>query len=389
MKVLFLTHSFPRFATDPVGSFVLRLAVALAPLGVEVRVLAPGAPGLGGLDRFEGITVERFRYAPRRLETLAYTGTMRQQVAASWSARLALGGLLAAGYAHGMRSCREFGPDLVHAHWWFPGGLVGRWLRREGLRPLVTTLHGSDLRLAEGSALGASLMRGVLNASDAVTAVSSWLAEAASALAPGVVPAVVPMPVHTDLFPAGAESGRTRLLFVGKLNPQKGSEYLFRALARMRQRLEVDIVVGIGSDEAAARARATELGIADRLRWHPLLPQIELARLYRGASALVMPATDEGLGLVAVEAQLSGTPVVGFRSGGLPDVVAHEATGLLVAPRDDVALAAALDRVVTQPEEAMRWGREGRRRALERFAPEAAARSFRQIYDRVLTGAGR
>src|SRR5205085_8776073 len=90
VKVLFLAHSFPRYAADPVGSFVLRLATALRDVGVTVRVVAPSAPGLAATDEFEGIRVDRFRYAPARLETLAYAGTMRDQVRASWGARLAL-----------------------------------------------------------------------------------------------------------------------------------------------------------------------------------------------------------------------------------------------------------------------------------------------------------
>src|SRR5437879_3447589 len=65
LNVLFLTHSFPREPADPVGSLVLRLAVALRDADINVQVMAPGAPGLASRDLFEGILVERFRYAPR------------------------------------------------------------------------------------------------------------------------------------------------------------------------------------------------------------------------------------------------------------------------------------------------------------------------------------
>src|SRR5437660_2654278 len=165
MKVLYLAHSFPRYPTDPVGSFVLRLAVALEELGVEVRVIAPGAADLPPTDVFEGVRVDRFRYAPAGFETLAYSGTMRQQVMESWTSRVAMVTFLAANYFTARRSRQSFPADVVHAHWWFPGGLVGSWLRRPWRAPLVTTMHGSDLRLAQASPLARRLFRHVLKAS--------------------------------------------------------------------------------------------------------------------------------------------------------------------------------------------------------------------------------
>ena len=76
MRALFLTHNFPRFAGDPVGSFVLRLAVGLKTHGIDVHVVGPAAPDIPAEEVIEGIAVTRFRYAPRALEKLAYTGTM-------------------------------------------------------------------------------------------------------------------------------------------------------------------------------------------------------------------------------------------------------------------------------------------------------------------------
>ena len=90
MRALFLTHSFPRQPGDAAGSFVLRLAVALRDQGVDVHVVAPSGDHLPATDRFDGIPVERFRYAPRRYEKLAYAGNMHTQVRDSWGAKLAL-----------------------------------------------------------------------------------------------------------------------------------------------------------------------------------------------------------------------------------------------------------------------------------------------------------
>src|SRR3954467_6759369 len=80
LAVVFLAHAYPRYAGDPVGSFVHNLAVALRTEGIDVTVVAPGARDVAAFERLDGIPVHRFRYAPRRLETLAYTGTMSAQV---------------------------------------------------------------------------------------------------------------------------------------------------------------------------------------------------------------------------------------------------------------------------------------------------------------------
>src|SRR4029079_755247 len=96
VRVLFLTHAYPRFAGDPVGSFIANLAVALRDEGVDVIVSAPSAPDLPLHDSLDGIRIERFRYAPRRMETLAYTGTMGAQVKESVQGKLAMAAYLAA-----------------------------------------------------------------------------------------------------------------------------------------------------------------------------------------------------------------------------------------------------------------------------------------------------
>ena len=135
MRALFLTHSFPRQPGDAAGSFVLKLAVALRDQGIDVHVVAPSADHLPATDRFDGIPVERFRYAPRRYEKLAYAGNMHTQVRDSWGARLALLGFLGSEFGSAVRARRVFEPDVVHAHWWFPGGLVGTWDTPSPRRP--------------------------------------------------------------------------------------------------------------------------------------------------------------------------------------------------------------------------------------------------------------
>jgi len=198
VKVLFLTHSFPRFVGDAPGSFLLRLAQALKETGTEVRVIAPAARDLAPREDLKGIHVERFRYAPRSMETHAYTGNMAQDVAGSFTAKLALTSFIGSELMSSAWERRSFKPDVIHAHWWFPSGVVGMTLASLSGRPLVTTLHGTDLRLAKQITASQSVFKRVVRKSSAVTAVSSWLASEASTMVAGIDIEVAPMPVATE-----------------------------------------------------------------------------------------------------------------------------------------------------------------------------------------------
>ena len=386
MRVLFLAHAYPRYDTDPVGSFVGNLAVALRDRGVDVTVSAPSAAGLAPFERVNGIPVHRFRYAPDRYETLAYTGTMGAQVRDTVSGKIAMLSYLVAAYraAHALTRREQF--DLVHAHWWFPGGLVASALARATRLPFVTTLHGSDLRLATTFPFGRRLFARVAREGRAMTAVSTWLARGAEQLAPGRSVVVAPMPVLTDLFHPGEARESDLMLFVGKLTEQKGLARLLRAMALMRQHARLAVVGAGRVDDAALRALADELGLTDRIQWLPLLTQQELAVQYRRAAIHVVPALDEGLGLTAVESLLSETPVVGFRSGGLPDIVPDGIAGRLVAPGDERALAAALDAVLADPHARHAMGVAGRAHAEERFGAAAASERYAALYRAAVRG---
>ena len=194
------------------------------------------------------------------------------------------------------------------------------------------------------------------------------------------------MPVAADLFtPPVSGAPRAGVLFVGRLTRQKGVDTLLRAAQRVGAPLTI---CGAGPEEAALRTLAGELGIAPRVRWLATQPQVRLAALYREAAVVAMPSREEGLGLVAVEAGLCGTPVVGFRSGGLIDVVDDGATGYLVPTGDASALADAIDRVTGDVALARALGTAARDRAA-RFTPDAVAARYRAVYDRVMaSGAG-
>lgn len=404
MRILFVTHNIPRVAGDAAGSFILRLAIALRDLGARVDVLAPGGSGLAPHEAIEGIEIRRVPYGRPDQMTLAHTGTMADAVRSSWGGRVALLRLLRALRREAARlvaQARAAGApyDVVHAHWWFPAGLALWRARLAGAPPQVITMHGSDVRLARAVRPAHPLMRAVLRAATVRTAVSSWLADEASQIVPGAEIRVGPMPIDMRLFtdeastdpPPGTATGqaaadeahaqRNDLLFVGRLNRQKGLQDLLDAMAceplstRRVPVVHLD-VIGDGPDRPRLEAHARAIGIADRIRWHGALPQPRLVPFYRRAAVVVVPSREEGLGLVAVEAQLCRAPVVAYASGGLPDVVQPGAGGALVPVGDVRALAAAIGELLEDPDRRDRAGAIAQAAMRSRFAPEAVGTQY-------------
>jgi glycosyltransferase involved in cell wall biosynthesis len=195
------------------------------------------------------------------------------------------------------------------------------------------------------------------------------------------------MPADVTRFtPANADRVPGRFLFVGRLNVQKGLADLLEALAWTPSHVTLD-VVGAGEEGPALRAQADRLGVGSRVNWIGSVTRTELPALYRRAQALVIPARNEGLGLVAVESQLCRTPVIAYRSGGLTDVVHPDWGGMLVPPGDARSLAEAMRCLDEEPDVVGGRGAAARAKMLDRFAPSAVAASYRELYRHVLSAA--
>ncbi len=320
---------------------------------------------------------------------------MHEQVLHSWRARARLLSFIAASRRAVRHAVRRFGPDVVHAHWWFPGGLV-LWPPMRGTPPAVLTSHGTDLFLLDRFSAARPLARRIVRAAAQVTVISTPLVPRVRALGvPDERITVVPMPLDRAAFASAPVAAGTpgRLLFVGRLIERKGAEYALRAVAELvRQGRAVTLtIIGDGPERPALERLAGELGVADRTRFEGALPPDEVARRYRECGILVMPAvTDwkgeqEGFGMVLVEGMSAGVPIVATRSGGIPDVIRDGDTGLLVPERDASALAAAVGRLLDDAPLRARLGAGAARDVRERFDPASIARTFEQVYRRALT----
>jgi D-inositol-3-phosphate glycosyltransferase len=305
------------------------------------------------------------------------------------------------------------GLDLLHGHYWMSGWVGRQASRRLGI-PLVQTFHTlarvKNDALAPGDRPEPPLRLAAEDriVADAAAVVAATDSEAAVLLgryraAPGrlhVVEPGVDLEVFGDHLDANAArqalGGGRIILFAGRLQPLKGPDLAVRTLAALDRLLPPDglptrlvIVGGPSGDEPgpasphALRSLAAQLGVADRVAFLSPRPQTELAALYRAADAVLVPSHSESFGLVALEAQACGTPVVGADIGGLRHAVGSHGGGTLVAGRDPQAWARAVLPYLVDARVRAAASEAGRRNALGHGWARAAAQTL-DVYRRTL-----
>jgi glycosyltransferase involved in cell wall biosynthesis len=388
VRVLVVTHNYPRFAGDPAGAYVARLARAAVAAGAEVTILAPHAPGTAEYEAAGPVHIHRFRYAPEAWERVGYRGDARARTLLAPATLLLLPLYLTAFRRVARRLVREIHPDVIHAHWWFPGG----WVAAGAGVPYLITSHGSDARLLDGL-VARQVARSVFRGAARVTAASTFLAgDLAARLPPLASPILVtPMPIDVAAFEAGRAAPKAtppRILYAGNLVASKGVDVLVRAVARLAQRnIPCELkVLGQGPELVRLQALARELGLADRVTWAPFVGQDRMPAEYGASTVTVLPSRGkaEGLGLTLVEALLAGSSVVGTPAGGIPEVIRDDETGLLAQDGDAAHLADQLARLLTDARLRARLTDAGAAAVRARFAPDAAARTFLDLYHRIV-----
>jgi glycosyltransferase involved in cell wall biosynthesis len=385
MRVLLIANTLPPRDVSGVGEQVLQLAAGLRELGDEVVVLGRGPNGAAGPKVLFPLTV----------------------VPAAW------------------RALRRFRPDVVQVHE-SDGALAALLVRAARVlvepRPLLSALlqvsYVEELRAVrpltapDGRVLGRpgkvevrfrrlkapfQILLGLITARAADRVLAPSAATAAEIRRDyrvedvGVIPNVTGGLAIAPPVPAGEAEGEPGyLLFVGRLRIRKGVEVLLEALRQLKGRFPGAVlrIAGDGEHRAALEARTRELGLAEAVTFLGSCGAPRVRALLRGAAALVVPSTYEGMPLVVLEALEAGVPVVASRVSGIPEVVVDGEAGWLVPPEEPDALAAALAEVLGNPAEAARRGEAGRRRVDAFYRPAVAARLWRAAIEDGVGGAG-
>ncbi|MBD3333591.1 glycosyltransferase [candidate division GN15 bacterium] len=386
VRLLCLTHNFPRYRGDYAGVFIDLLSRRLVEHGIHSTIIAPHYPDAPEYEERDELVIYRFRYTAREKdETLAYGGAMQK-------ALLSLGGMFK--FRHFLKRFRQTAlkiiaeqePDVIAGHWLMPAGIVMKQLSRRVNLPMVLSSHGTDVRLvSKFGGLSYRYFGDLGRRLERWTFVSSYLREQILSIDPRLVSIAetLPLPHNEEVFYRDKTVNREPYLVVAvtRYTEQKRVDQLIRAfgqVADMQKEAHLALY-GAGPLEDNIAELIEENSLSGSVSMHPPVAQEKLREVYNRASVVVLNSVNEGFGLALSEAMLCGAAVIGTRSGGIVDIIKHEKTGLLIPPDNETALARAIGRLLQNEALRDRLAEAGYEHARTTYASQALAGRYAEI----------
>ncbi len=407
MKILMLTSSYPKFRGDVTAPFIESIATHIAARGHTVHVVLPEHRELRRAAIEDGVHFHTFRYAPHpRWMHWGYAESLRADVKIKRSMYL-LAPIVFASALHELNriTAREKF-DVIHAHWVLPNAPMAAFAARKRRVPLVVSLHGSDVFVAEKWKLLGAAARWCFARADAITASSDNLLGRALALgAPEQKSEFIPYGADLKAFHVnGQDAQRVRahlhfdsdelmILAVGRLVYKKGFDFLVQSLAQVlpdapNARL---VFAGDGDLRAELEQRAETLGLRSHITFAGMVARAEIPAYFAAADIIAVPSVRDdagnvdGLPNVALEAMAAGKPLVASRVAGLAQVVHDRENGLLVDEKNPRQLADAILQLARDAEMRKRLGAEGRAHVREVLNWDNVARKFISVYQKAMS----
>jgi N-acetyl-alpha-D-glucosaminyl L-malate synthase BshA len=286
--------------------------------------------------------------------------------------------------------------DLLHMHYAIPHATAA-YLAREMLKPsrylpFVTTLHGTDITLVGSRKSFLPITRFSIAQSDALTAISNYLADETCRIFGNCTVEVIPNFINADDYRRRenaalrrelAPNGEKLLIHVSNFRPVKRIDDCIHAFAGVKKSVPSRLVMcGDGPEREGAESLAREYGIAGDVVFAGQVPNI--ADYLSVADLLLMPSQTESFGLAALEAMACETPVIATRSGGLPEVVLDGETGYLVEIGDMRTMAERAAGILSDEKKLREMGRRGRDWAVSQFNTEKVIPQYEKLYERVV-----
>ena len=381
MKIAIITSTYPRYRGDGAGSFIHSLSASLTQLGHDVTALAPYDPHVVP-DWQSQVNVKRIRYIwPNSWSVLGHARSLAGDVRLKWHAYPLVILFSIVAILRLWRQVARQRADVIYAQWLLPGGFIGAIVSRLTGVPLVVSLHGSDVFVAERLLVFRPGVRFIFRAACHVIACSADLASRAINLGlPSNKITVVPYGADVNRYTPDPQTGqalraklsipqsRNVVMVMGRLVYKKGFSHFLCAIPAMLNHCPDThfIVAGDGDLSAELQALAERLHIREHvlftghIPWDQTPSYLAMADVFVVPSVLDKAGNVDGLPNVLLESMASGCAIVASRVAGIPQVVRDGDNGLLTPPTDEAALANAICALLTDPGMGRRLGQAAR-----------------------------
>ena len=402
--ICMVTTSYPKHDGDTTAPFIAGMAEHVVQRGRRVDVVLPARRDLQAGVR-AGVHLHPYWYMPfAQLRRWGYAESMEADVRLRGVAYVMAPSALAATALRTFQVAARARSGVIHAHWVIPNGPPAAQVARLLRRPLVVSLHGSDIHLAEKNQVAGRLARSAFRQAAIVTACSPDLAERAHALgAPLERLHVLPYGVSADEFrPDAAARARARaqlgladstvmILGLGRMVYKKGFGVAVDAMRQLRDHDVVLALAGEGDIRAELERQVAALGLSDRVIFPGAVARAEAPAWFAACDIFALPSMHDsagnvdGLPNVLLEALAAGRAVVASDLAGVQLVLEDGKHGLIVPENDSAALAAAFARLIAAPDLRDRLGAAARRRVLDAFTWRHCADRLDALYEKALT----
>lgn len=275
--------------------------------------------------------------------------------------------------------------DLLHSH----GGLIqlaATEAKNDTGLPLVMTAHSTEINRLKPNRMSVIMEHNVVDKVDRFIAVSRYMRRELNqtfginynkitVIPNGVDTAIFKHQETDDIRRKYQLDNRFIVLFVGRDDPQKGVRYLVNAMKNLAKQIPEIMLVMVGHQDIYNEKHILCL---------PRVSRGELVKLHSLSDVFVLPSVYEPFGIVLLEAMACETPCIGIRTGGMPDIIDHDRTGLLVESRSDDGLSDAIARLYHDPEKRCRMGKNGRERVISDFSWKDISDKTIEVYRQVL-----
>ena len=381
-----VTSTYARRADDCQVPWMRELISQMADYPCNIRVMAPTFRGLSS-HRIDGIPVHRFRYGLKAMETLTHDEGAPNKVRSLLYQLMAIPYIIMGAIAV-MWWCMKYNIQVLHVHWPFPHGLWALMPKYLMGVKVVAMSHGAELAIARRSRPVHHVLSWLLGTADVRCANSSHTASEVCRVSGCNDSVITPYGATVRNKSEKQEPlKKPLLLFCGRLVQRKGIDVLLNALPKVLGEMDVDVVItGEGDRKKEWEELSASLGLSEVVTFPGFVSDEELSRLYSCCTLYVHPAIyddngdTEGLGVVLIEALSNKKPVIASNVGGIPDVIHHGKTGLLVEEKKQQALADAILSILHNPELGDELAQAGYRHVKEFFDWNRIAEATYEIY---------